>query len=934
MFLHKKQAICASTLRPGASEEVSTRMGNQWKRVKDKVRTDRRRSWTRTRTYPCTDIRWPAPPRPRVAARRFRLPRFSLCRVAVRLTPGVPAPSGHRSVARAMAGLLLLVVAAVPVLPAPAQAAIQVSNLGQATDTAAMNASWDAEVQGFRTGTHQAGYSLTSVQLHVDSFVAPATIAGMTIKLRPGSQYDSDVLTFSNPTFTSAGTVTFTLPTGTTFDLTANTVYFVVIDVNTSDDMGGVVIGTTTVPDEDSGAAAGWEIYNDSHWNSSGAWIGNGYMYRIAVDASLKNTPAAGLPTITGTATAVGDVLTAVTTGISDVDGLTGVSYGYQWIQVDDMAVETDISGATSSTYTLVAADVGKHFKVKVTFQDDRSFDESLTSKLHPARTGGICARTEQVRNAIVAATAATTCANVTATHLSGLGLLNLRNQSISSLKSGDFAGLTGLRQLNLSNNALCSLPSGLFTGLTALKTLTLSDNKLTMAGLPAGLFAGLTALDGLYLANNDTLTGLPAGLFTGLTALDDLTLSYNALSSLPAGIFDGLTALHTLRLNRNALTSLPANVFQDLTTLTVLELHNNSNTVPFAPTAEVGETQMVATGATVTLAGSSYRPVGHERDLCVDATPSATVTLTGADTASPSFTAPSTAGDLEFELTVTGRPTGARGTARDTDTVTVTVTDPATLATLSDLTLSAGTLDPEFDTDTDTYTASVLNAVSTLTVTPTPSGSNATVEYLDSSDNAITDTDSNTPGLQVALPMNLAATTHVIKVKVTAETGTPKATKTYTLTVTKEASDVQLPGRPTVLTATPAVEPTQIDLSWTTPVNDGNSDITGYRIEVSTDGSNGSWTDLEENTRNTDTTYAHTGLDPGDTRHYRVSAHNVIGHGPSNTDSNTNSATTLSGGICARTAQVRDVIVAATPATTCADVTPAHRASLEGSWI
>ena len=854
-----------------------------------------------------------------------------------------------------------------------AQAAIQVSNLGQAMDTTTMNASWDAEVQGFRTGTHQAGYSLTSVQLHVDSFVAPATIADMTIKLRPGSQYDADVLTFSNPTFTSAGTVTFTLPTGTTFDLTPETVYFVVIDINNADGDSGVNLGTTTVTDEDSGAAAGWEIYDDSHWLSGGVdWLGNGYMYRIAVNASLKNTPATGLPTITGTATVVDDVLTAVTTGIADVDGLSSVSYSYQWIQVNDMAVETDISGETSSTYTLVAATVGKHFKVRVTFQDDRSFDESLTSKLYPARTGGICVRTEQVRDAIVAATTATTCANVTATHLTGVWpSLTLTGKAITSLKSGDFDGLTRLTSLYLNNNVLTSLPADIFDGLTALTRLEMRNNDLsslpanifngltaltrldlqentlsslpaglftgltaltdlylginTLSSLPAGLFTGLTALEELVLANNDTLSSLPAGLFTGLTTLDDLHLSYNALSSLPAGIFDGLTELDRLWLNRNALTSLPANVFQDLTTLTLLELHNNPNTDPFAPTAEAGEAQMVATGATVTLAGSSSGPWGTNVTYAWTQTSGTTVTLTGADTASPSFTAPSTAGDLVFTLTVKGRPAGARGTANSTDTVTVTVTDPRTLATLSDLTLSAGTLDPEFDTDTDTYTASVLNSVTTLTVTPTTTGSNATVAYLDNNDNTITDTDSNTPGLQVALAPNLAETMHVIKVKVTAETGTPQATKTYIVTVTKEASDIQLPGAPTGLTATPAAEPTQIDLSWTAPGNTGNSPITGYRIEVSTDGN--AWTVLEEDTGDTDTTYAHTGLGLGVTRHYRVSARNVLGPGAR---SNTTSAMTLSGGICARTAQVRDAIVAATTATTCADVAPAHLASLE----
>jgi len=43
-------------------------------------------------------------------------------------------------------------------------------------------------------------------------------------------------------------------------------------------------------------------------------------------------------------------------------------------------------------------------------------------------------------------------------------------------------------------------------------------------------------------------------------------------------------------------------------------------------------------------------------------------------------------------------------------------------------------------------------------------------------------------------------------------------------------------PGAPTDLTAT-ADGPTAIKLSWTAPTNDGGSEITGYRIEVSTDG-------------------------------------------------------------------------------------------------
>ena len=64
----------------------------------------------------------------------------------------------------------------------------------------------------------------------------------------------------------------------------------------------------------------------------------------------------------------------------------------------------------------------------------------------------------------------------------------------------------------------------------------------------------------------------------------------------------------------------------------------------------------------------------------------------------------------------------------------------------------------------------------------------------------------------------------------------------------------------------------TNIDLAWTAPADTGGAAITGYRIEVSTDGGT-TWTDRVADTESTDTAYSHTGLSDGDTRHYRVSA-------------------------------------------------------------
>ena len=94
----------------------------------------------------------------------------------------------------------------------------------------------------------------------------------------------------------------------------------------------------------------------------------------FAVQQQTTNTPATGEPTIIGTAQ-VGETLTAETSGIADADGLTTSTYSYQWLGDD-----TDISGATDATYTLVAADEGRTIKVRVIVTDDLGNETTLTS--------------------------------------------------------------------------------------------------------------------------------------------------------------------------------------------------------------------------------------------------------------------------------------------------------------------------------------------------------------------------------------------------------------------------------------------------------------------------------------------------------------------------------------------------------------------------
>ena len=75
----------------------------------------------------------------------------------------------------------------------------------------------------------------------------------------------------------------------------------------------------------------------------------------------------------------MGETLTASTSEIADTDGLTNVSYSYQWIR-NDGSTDTDIENATGASYALVDADEGKTIKVKVSFTDDAGNDEALTS--------------------------------------------------------------------------------------------------------------------------------------------------------------------------------------------------------------------------------------------------------------------------------------------------------------------------------------------------------------------------------------------------------------------------------------------------------------------------------------------------------------------------------------------------------------------------
>ena len=86
------------------------------------------------------------------------------------------------------------------------------------------------------------------------------------------------------------------------------------------------------------------------------------------------NSPAKGAPSIEGTSE-VGRTLSAVTTDITDDDGLQDVVFSYQWL-----ADDVEISGADGATYIPTSDDLGKAINVRVDFTDNAGNEESLTS--------------------------------------------------------------------------------------------------------------------------------------------------------------------------------------------------------------------------------------------------------------------------------------------------------------------------------------------------------------------------------------------------------------------------------------------------------------------------------------------------------------------------------------------------------------------------
>ena len=237
----------------------------------------------------------------------------------------------------------------------------------------------DAAISGATASTHTLVAADAGKAIKVQ--VSFTDDAGNAETLTSGA---SAAVTAANNPATGAPTISGTAQVGET--LTASTPGIADSDGLTNvtftyqwlaDDaaISGATASTHTLVAADAGKAIKVQVsFTDDAGNAETLTSG------ASAAVTAANNPATGAPTISGTAQ-VGETLTASTTGIADSDGLTFATFTYQWIKLDSNLNDSDISGATGSTYTLVAADAGTGIKVRVSFTDDAGNTESLTNE-------------------------------------------------------------------------------------------------------------------------------------------------------------------------------------------------------------------------------------------------------------------------------------------------------------------------------------------------------------------------------------------------------------------------------------------------------------------------------------------------------------------------------------------------------------------------
>jgi hypothetical protein len=218
--------------------------------------------------------------------------------------------------------------------------------------------------------------------------------------------------------------------------------------------------------------------------------------------ASKVNSNPTGSVTIAGTVTQ-GQVLTASDT-LVDLDGLGAISY--QWLSNGSA-----ISGATSSTYTLTQAEVGKTVSVKASYTDLLGTAESVTSLIttNVANVNDLPTGTVTITG--TAAQGQVLAASNTLADLDGLGAISYQWLSNGSAISGATSSTCTLTQAEVGKTVSVKASYTDLLG-TAESVMSIQTSSVTSTGtqpttitkVPLGSGANFTAVsDAVFYGNS-----------------------------------------------------------------------------------------------------------------------------------------------------------------------------------------------------------------------------------------------------------------------------------------------------------------------------------------------------------------------------------------------------------------------------------------------
>ena len=620
--------------------------------------------------------------------------------------------------------------------------------------------------------------------------------------------------------------------------------------------------------------------------------------YTMTIDVSPVNDAATGKPAISGTAS-VGKTLTARTSGIADVEGLTkaqgaeaGHAFSYQWerVDTDGSSDPVDISGATSATYMPVAGDDGKRIRVKVRFTDDAgnaegplTSDATRTVEAPDASlrgltlSAGTLAPTFASTRETYTASVADSMSRITVTptpNQSGATVTYLDGNDMEIADAdGDAAG----RQVDLEMGAntikvkvtaddgtttktyTVTVTRGTAAADATLSTLSVSPGTLspafdsaretyttsvanTVSQLTVAPTASQSGATVVYLNGDDSeiadadamADGQQVGLDVGantikvrVTAADRATTKTYTLTVMRAGPPSAALVSNLGQTEAYSSRSISSQAFTTgsnphgytITSVSIdtslgvtasadisVRLHSTKadgtpgaqlHVLTFVPKFFSGLDTFTASGLITLKPNTTYAAVVMDRTGTGAPDPAVGLTNSAAED-SGAAAGWSIANTRHFRSHPLRSWSTSSRLMRIAITGTKNLSPVSTDATLSGLGLSAGTLDPAFESDTESYAASVVHGVSRITVTPTVTEAGATVEFLDESGAALADADpgSSPVPFGVFLGVNrtqsdghqvdLSEGANTFKVKVTAPDRT--TTKTYTVTVTRQA--------------------------------------------------------------------------------------------------------------------------------------------------